>query len=219
MGKVDYSKVSKITLEESGMFSKSSLELRKILFALRIVTVADFLRLIDNGEFKQYKFKDTLMEALGLASLLKQEYFDIPIDNNINFASQIKYMFFDEVSVWLYGIKTNDHKQINIYSLITLLGFNAEERDKILDVEERFLEDRLLIDLLYNTYVRLMKYGEVDDAVLMKKISVILKHYIVYYKDDRCSNFMKDFYIGLEEFHDLLILNNKSKSDNNTIKR
>lgn len=221
MEKVDYSKLGKKTLEESGIFSNASIEVREIIFALRITKIADFLKLIDENAFVGYKYKETLMEAQGLARLLKQEYFNIPIDENINFATPIKYMFFEPVSVWLYGVKTNDHKQINIYSLITSLGFNADERSKILNVEESSLEDTFLIDLLYNAYVKIIKYGDnsKNEQILTKKLLIILKYYLVHYRDDRVSNFMKDFYLGIEEFNDLLIKKNASNVGDGVIKR
>ena len=215
MEKIDYSKLNKITLEDSEMFSSLSIEVRKVLENLEISKVGEFLELIDNNQFKGYRFEETLMEARGLATLLKYKYLNISIEYEISFFTPIKYMYFEPVSVWLYGIKKKDNSKINLYSLITYLGFNANEREKILDVDEDSLDDTLLIDLLYNAYVRLTKNMLVEemDKVLVNKLLCIIKYYLVHYKDDTVSNFMKEFYIGIEEFNDLLIMkNNKSGS-------
>lgn len=214
MEMIDYSKIGKKTLEDSGLLSSNSLELRKILALYKVRTIVDFLKLMDSNDFKGYKYKETLMEAIGLSNLLKQEYLNIPISMNINFASTIKYMFFEEVSVWLYGIKTMDNKKINIYSLMISLGFNDYERSRILRVEEDFLEDTPLIDLIYDAYVRCAKYGvnSKDNQIMCKKLLIILKHYLIYYKEDTVSNFMREFYTGMEQFNDLLTMRNDSNN-------
>lgn len=218
MEMIDYSKIGKKTLEDSGLLSSNSLELRKILALFKVRTIVEFLKLMDSNSFRGYKYKETLIEAIGLSNLLKQEYLNIPISMDINFASTIKYMFFEEVSVWLYGIKTKDNKKINIYTLITSLGFNDYERSRILRVEEDFLEDIPLIDLIYDAYVRAIKYGNnsKDNQIMCKKLLVILKHYLIYYKEDTVSNFMKEFYAGMEQFNDLLIM---KKGSNNFKKK
>ena len=216
MKEVDYGKIGDLTLEESGFLSNDSMQLKEFIYSLGITRVSDFLKYIDSISYSAFPYKEIFMEIQGLADILKQKYFGISFDNNINFAASIKYMLFDEIStpVKLFGVKTIDNKQLNIYSLIIRLGFNTNERDKILDVAETFLDGAMLIDLLYDTYNRIIKNVTENnsDKVLINKLLVILNYYIINYKEDKISNFMRDFYDGINEFNDVLVginLNNK----------
>ena len=209
MKKVDYSKLGDLTLEESGFLSNDSVQVKKFLSSLGMMKVVDFLRYLDSIYYAAYPYKEILMEIQGLSDIIKQKYFGISFDNNINFAASIKYMLFDEIStpVKLFGVKTIDRKQMNIYSLIIRLGFNYRERDKILDITEEFLDGIMLIDLLYDAYNRIITNLDdvLNNKVLINKLLVILNNYLINYKDDRTSNFMKDSYAGINEFSDLLI--------------
>ena len=217
MKEVDYNKLGNLTLEESGFLSSDSTQLKEFIHSLGITKVSDFLKYIDSISYAAFPYKEILMEIQGLADILKQKYFGIPFDNNINFADSIKYMLFDEIStpVRLFGVKTINRRQLNIYSLIIRLGFNTKERDKILDVTEKFLDGVILIDLLYDAYNRIIiNVDDVDnDRVLINKLLVILNYYLINYKEDRQSNFMKDFYDGINEFNDVLVGINLSASE------
>ena len=217
MEKVDYNKLGDLTLEESGFLSNDSIQLKEFLYSLGMMKVADFLKHLDSICYAANPYKEILMEIQGLADILKQKYFEISFDNNINFANPIKYMMFDEIAipVKLFGINTIDCKRINIYSLIIRLGFNACERDKILDVSEEYLDGILLIDLLYNAYNRIItKSDDEKDKILTNKLFVILNNYVINYSEDRISNFMKDFYKGIEDFNDVLVGNNNVSKRN-----
>lgn len=209
MEKVDYNKLGNLTLDASGFLSIERTQLNNFIYSLGIVKVADFLKYVDGISYSTFPYKEIFLEIQGLADILKQKYFDISFDNNINFASSIKYMLFDEIStpVRLFGVKAIDYKQINIYSLIIRLGFNTNERDKILDITEEFLDGIMLIDLLYDAYNRIITNLDdvLNNKVLINKLLVILNYYLINYKDDRTSNFMKDSYAGINEFSDLLI--------------
>ena len=221
MKEVDYSKLGDLTLEDSGFLSSDSTQLKEFIYSLGITKVSDFLKYIDSISYAAFPYKEILMEIQGLADILKFKYFGISFDNNINFSAPIKYMFFDEISipVKLFGVKTIDFKQLNIYSLIIRLGFNTSERDKILDVTETFLDGVMLIDLLYDAYNRIIKnVDNNNDKVLINKLLVIMNYYVINYKEDRISNFMKGFYDGINEFNDVLVgisLNDKYESKKN----
>lgn len=217
MEKVDYSKLGDLTLEESGFLSNDSVQLKEFLFSLGMMKVADFLRYLDSICYAASHKKEILMEIQGLSDIIKQKYFGISFDNNINFASLIKYMVFDEIStpVKLYGVKTIDCRQMNIYSLIIRLGFNYRERDKILDISEEFIDGMVLVDLFYDAYNRIITNldDNKNDEILINKILVILNNYLINYREDKNSSFMKDFYNGINDFNDVLVEINSSKKN------
>lgn len=209
MDDINSKKTKNILLSQTGLLSNSSTDLRTWLALNSIKTVDQLLKFMDDpSSLKVFLYHDTLTELRGLTDILKQKYFNIPFITDIYFDKPIKYISFDVLGspLWTYGIQSRNDKKIDIYVLINRLGFNDKERGQILNVSEDYLDGILLIDLLNDAYNRIIKkidFNE-EDQILCNKILVILNYYLIKFKHDKDSDFMKSVYDSILELNDVL---------------
>ena len=182
----DYSKLGKITLEDSGLLSSTSVELREFIKKNKLEKIKDFLKFMDKDKFDKDIYYDVLLEARGLADLLKYKYLNIDFITDVYFDKTIQYMKFKKIatSFSTYGINIGNErvKELkDIYSVISRLGFNEKERDFILDVPIDYLDGVKVIDLLNNAYNRLLVKTKTnkEDIILSSKIYTILGYYLI----------------------------------------
>ena len=210
MDLVNYSKVRTITIEETGLLAHSSTELIYFLNVNDIKLVSTFLECVDNNSFKTSTYSDTMLEVRGLADLLKQKYFDLGFNMDIYFDKPIQYIEFTELPtpISLYGVRFDRNHKMNIYSLISRLGFNDKERTMMLDtVSVESIEGQPLIDLLYAAYDEVFRKEQksYDDQAFCNKLLIILTYYLSKSKKGFDDNeFMKAVYDGMAQINDLL---------------
>lgn len=209
----EHLQVNSILLKETGLLSDNSSELKTYLAINSIKTVSDLLKFSDNPKgYSKLLHQDVLLELAGFIDLIKQKYFTIPLMTDTYLDRPIKYVSFYGLSslVHAYGVVGRDGNKRDIYTLINRLGFNDNERKRILYVTEEYLDGRLLIDLLSDAYERIVKNAKANpnDQILCNKLLVILGHYLIIHKDDDKSDFMKSAYQSIAEFGDLLIKKN-----------
>lgn len=206
--------LSSILLKDTGLLSKSSVELREFLRNNNIIFVQDLIDCIDNESYKKATYYDTMAEIRGLVDLLKYKYLRVDFCTDMYLLQTIHHIYFDDEilgsPVWLYGVKFLNGKKKNIYSLINRLGFNDKERSIILDVDEESLDGLLVIDLLHRTYDRVFckENKTSDEIVLCNKLLIILNEYVINNSKDRESNFMKEVEEATMKLQDLLAQRN-----------
>ena len=212
MDKINYSKLKKLTLEETDLLSLKNSELIEFIYNNEITNVSDFLECMDNKSYQISTYRDVLLEAFGLANLLKYKYFKIPLVNDLYLSKKIEKMKFKKIATGFetYAInlsnnRINDPK--SIYTVLTEMGFNAWERDIILDISSNEIDGMLLVDLLNNTYSRVIvnNMKDKDYEVLMNKILMFLEHYLTISKSDIESNFMNSLYEAIDYLNELLV--------------
>lgn len=213
MTKIDNLKMKSILLCETELLSNISSELKTYLAINSIKTIGELLTFADNpvGYSKLIHY-DVLLELSGFVDLIKQKYFNVPLRTDVYLNKPIKYLSFDvwSSSFHSYGVNGGNGNKRDIYTLISRLGFNSEERKKILLVTEEYLDGRLLIDLLSDAYDRIIKNAKVNknDQILCNKLLVIMGHYLITHQYNDGSDFMKNAYQSIIEFGDLLIKKN-----------
>lgn len=210
MSLVNYSKVGSLTIEETGLLSRSSKELIRFLDANNIKLVSTFLKCVDDNSFKTSTYSDTMLEVRGLADLLRHKYFDIEFNTDIYFDKPIQYMEFTNLPspISMFGVRFDRNHKMNIYSLISRLGFNDKERTMMLDtVNVESIEGKPLIDLLYVAYDEIFHKEEKteNDQVFCNKLLIILTYYLSKSRKGFEDNeFMAAVYAGIEQLNDLL---------------
>lgn len=211
MKEVDYSKLGKLTLEETNLLSLKNSELIEFIYNNEITKVSEFLKCMDNKSYQISTYNDVLLEANGLVNLIKYKYFKLPLVNDIYLGKKIEKMKFKKNATGFesYAINLSDNrinKPKSIYTVLTELGFNSWEREIILDITMNELDGMLLVDLLNNTYSRVIINNKIDRdyEVLCNKILLILEYYLTISKSDIESNFMKSLYDAIDYLNDLL---------------
>ena len=203
MDKVDYSKLGKLTLEETDLLSLKNLELIEFIRENKIIKVSEFLKCLDNKSYSVSTYYDFLLELYGLANLLKYKYFNIPIVTGIYLDKTINKMNFQNYMINLSSNNINEQK--SIHTILTELGFNSWERDIILDISSNDIDGIKVVDLLNNAYNRIIiNNKDKDYVVLSNKILLILGYYLTVSKSDVESNFMSSLYDAIDYLNDLL---------------
>lgn len=183
MKEIDYSKVNNISLKTTGLLSNYSDGLMQFLYHNEIKTVGKFLELVDSNYYEPSKYMDVMLEVNGLADLLKYKYFNVPISTDIYLKNPITYSVFNiyESDFTMLGIMGTNNKKINIYSVITRLGFNDKERTIILDREQDYLVGKNLIQILLDVYNDIKNGAgfNIDNQVFYNKILL----YITYFNE------------------------------------
>lgn len=195
----NYSVVGILKVEKTELLSVTSIELKEFILSNGLSSVSTFLEYIDNNSFANSTYYDVLLEAKGLADLIKLKYFNIPLEMGTYLDKTIKYIEFDEK---------------NIHSLIHRLGFSNKERNIIFNVSVS-TDNMLLIDLLYDTYKRILNDRNEINVILCNKIILILNYYLKTKTQDNKSNFIVEFNKELEVFGDILAKNYFLKSQVN----
>ena len=203
----DHSKVKNLKIENTGLLSSASKDLNTFIIFNELSKVQDFIEKVDNNSYTSTTYYDVLLEARGLSDLLKQKYFDIPFLTDIYLFEKIKYMEFEDErlasSICMYGIILPNHEKKNIYSIITRLGFNDTEREKILNTSSD-IEGMKIIDLLYEAHDRIIQEQTEISEVLCNKIMIILKYYLSKRRNKNGSEFLEQIEKAIDEFNDVL---------------
>lgn len=171
-----------VTLDECGLLSKANKELIKFIYGNKIVMVNEFISMMDDSSFSSHiPHTDTLIEARGLADLLKLRYYDEPLMVDSYLSSLIvdaSYFIYEEEHKML-SVKDSKGKNVNVYTAITRLGFNDKERQIILDRSYSAIEGRLFIDLLLEVYYELIAKEKHTDFenVFINKLTLIINYY------------------------------------------
>lgn len=218
-------KMENLKLEDTGLFSDASIELRNFIIFNKLKYVKDFIEKVDNNTYTSTTYYDVLLEARGLSDLLKLKYFNTPLVTDIYLDEKIKYMEFDNQrlasSICTYGIILPNHEKKTIYHIITRLGFNDKERQKILDASHD-IEGMKLIDLLYEAHDRIIGEQTKISEVLCNKIMIILKYYLLTRRNKNGSKFLEQLEITINEFNDVLARKYRleyGKKKNNGVKK
>lgn len=173
--------IEKISLLDSGLLSKNNKDLLDFISDNKSNTVSEFIDMMDNNTFTKVNYTDVLIEARGLADLLKLKYLYESLIIDVYLASPIK-----EVTYEIYGdyhtllsLYISSDEKVNIYSAITRLGFNDKERLIILGRDSEELKDRMFFDVLYDVYNEVLSKNSVkeDDMVFINKLSLIIEYY------------------------------------------
>ena len=175
---MDYSRLNNISLLRSGVISDSSIELKEFLAANNIVSVGMFLRKIDESFFSTAPYKSTLMEARGIADILKNKYFNVMMISDVLLDKPIIDIDFELPvgTITMPGIRRGVGKVMDIYNAITRLGFNDKERSMILSWNDGKVYDMCLIDIFDGICSNSQLFLG-DDAFSNK-----ILYYVSYYK-------------------------------------
>lgn len=182
MIKIDYSKLGSFMLRDTGLLSDTSTELIEFLSVNEISTVAKFLECIDNDLFRYTTYSDTMNEARGLADILKNKYFDIPLISDIYLDNDIELISFKLPggNYEMFGIKSKIKEKTTIYTAINRLGFNDKERWRIIsEYGERFSGNRLIDifkDILNEEYFKRENIS-IEDKVFFNKVLYIVSYW------------------------------------------
>ena len=182
-----------VTLDDSGLLSKVNKELLQFIYRNKIIMVSEFIDMMDSCSFNSnIPHADTLLEARGLADLLKLKYDDEPllVDSYLSSLITEGSYFIHEEEHKMLSVKDSRNKNINIYTAITRLGFNDKERQVILDRKYSLLEGRMLIDVLLDVYYELFSKDEPlsFEVVFINKLTLIINYYKKKYGLEDVSN-------------------------------
>ena len=170
-----YSVIRKEKLMSTGLISKSNEDLLEFLSVNEVNTIGEFLDMIDTNTFKKITYNDILLEAIGLADLIKLKYFNIPLEVTSylhSIVSESTFNIYGEDFIFLAVTGLNG-KKVNIYSALTRLGFNDKERQLILDYK---LEGNLLLDIFEGILNEIVVDENIDN-VLRSKLELIVGFY------------------------------------------
>lgn len=223
MSKNDDNKLFKLSvndsLEDASLLSDTSIELRNIIAINGIKNIKSFLEYFDKPNNLGISKLEILIEVRGLVDLIKYQCFNTPLLMEPYLNQPIQYMQFKIYGspIWMYGIKSDKLVDMNIHTILKRLGFNDEERNLILNMDEKYLDGLRLIDLLNDAYNR-VKYNPDKYKCIRNKLLLIMNYYLMSNRKDGESEFMTQFFKDYEELVDVLsrknALEKEKKSQN-----
>ena len=192
MEQIDYSTLNKVSLKETNFLSESSNELIEFIMENQMFEVGKFLEIMDNNSFVKKPYMDVLNEARGLADILRNYYFNVPITSDIYLLDNVSRTSFDLPigNVEMLGIKRSLKKKINIYSVITRLGFNNKELNMIISKYGHKLEDNNLFNI-FNEIIA-DDYYKKDDISDFDKVFYNKVNYYVNYVNLKVNNAVRE---------------------------
>lgn len=181
MKQINYMSVKSISLKSTGLLSSSSDTLIEFIDINKMWSVGTFLELMDNNLFEHSTYRDTMIEARGLADLLKYKYFDTLLVSDDFLTNPIENIVFQIPAgeYEMYGITDIRKKKTTIYTVLSRLGFSDKERDLILSNYSNMMYGRKLIDIFQEIYDNLYgkdKLTEIEE-VFFNKILIYISYY------------------------------------------